>query len=155
MSILLGFSTFALAATRPLQGRGTSATPYRITSAADWAIFADDVAAGKSEGKYYTLTRNIETNVTVGTKEQPFKGIFDGKSKTITFTIDAKTAGLTQGTAPFRCISGATIRRLNANSTIEAYGGDAGGLVGYVMPAGGKSTIENCRVTGKLILNQF
>ena len=85
VSIALAFGTYALAADRRLSGRGPSSRPYLITSAADWATFANDVAAGKSAGKYYALTKNIETNVAVGTEAQPFMGVFDGRNKTITF----------------------------------------------------------------------
>ena len=82
----------------------------------------------------------------LGTLQTPFAGIFDGNGKTMTLVLKLNGESLV---APFRYISGATIRNLRTAGGEEddpgVQSGDwASGLVGKVL--GGPNMIENCEV---------
>ena len=75
----------AQAATMPLSGEGTQASPYLVTSTTDW----NDLAAYISEntdsltGQYVQLTADLDFSSTSITPLTIFNGDFDGNSKTI------------------------------------------------------------------------
>ncbi|MCR5659423.1 MAG: choice-of-anchor J domain-containing protein [Bacteroidales bacterium] len=115
-----------------------------------WAQFAEYVSEGVSfEGVTLTLDENITVTDVVGSENEPFCGIFDGNNNTINanITSDGKAA------APFRYISGATIRDLTVTGSITCADYHAGGLVGYAFS--GTNTIENCLVSTTLHIKTY
>ena len=131
----------------PTQGAGTVDDPYIISSADDWYDFAHNVTIGRNYSGYHVkLTANISVSKMAGNYQaddnyQPFSGIFDGNNKTLTLNVS------NQGrfAAPFKCVSGATIKNLRTAGTISG-GGNADGklLAGIVGMSFGNTTITNC-----------
>ena len=118
----------------PKQGEGTEASPYLISSADDWNNFAQNVKLGRSySGSHVKLTADISV--------QPFSGIFDGNNKTLTLNVSNQS----RFAAPFKCVSGATIKNLRTAGTISG-GGNADGklLAGIVGVSFGNTTISGC-----------
>ena len=137
----------------PLSGAGTLENPWRITSVADWNVLAQNIIAGNSySGEYVQLDADIEITRVVGGHEgngvndRPFSGTFLGNNKTIT----AAFSSITWGAAPFRYISGATIKNLTVAGTITSNQYYTSGLVGF---ADGTNLIENCVVTATINQN--
>ncbi len=142
-------------------GSGIKEDPYMIASINDWNAFANDVIGGYSYvGEFVKLTSDIgtaETPVTtmvgnlVNTVYYSFKGTFDGNNKTLTFHYDFSE--LPKGerldhVAPFRYISGATIKDLKVTGDINMDRNDAGGLFCVNdISDGSKSYITNCTVS--------
>ncbi len=128
----------------PLPGSGTAADPYRISSVADWDIFATNVGAGFDTDSCYRLDADIGpvTN-TVGTSEYPFAGVFDGGSNTLTLALSGTDSFL----APFSTIGGATISNLVVDGTV-AGNMHCSGLVGRIVD--GTNVIENCEVAAAI-----
>lgn len=125
-------------------GSGTEADPYIIADAAGWAQFAADVNAGEDAGGYYRLAEGFDNSaspvtVTVGTAEHPFSGVFDGGGRTLTVNINDQRS---EGTAPFRYISGASIRNLTVTGSVAGHK-YVSGLVGF---ADAQNAVENCTV---------
>ena len=120
-------------------GNGTSSSPYEIASTNDWNTLADNLSTYQSS--YFKMTANVGTvTKMVGSKNTPFKGIFDGDGYTLTVDITDQT---NQGTAPFSCINNATIKNLKVTGTVTStYHGS--GLVGFTV---GDNTIENCHIS--------
>ena len=134
-----------------LSGSGTDGDPYRISSTADWNKFVHNVLDGNSyNSQYVKLMADIDITKCVGVYDdnaanaRPFSGTFLGNDHTITATI---TDNLHRGTAPFRYISGATIKNLTVAGTIASNQYHTSGLVGF---ASGTNLIENCIVTATL-----
>ncbi len=135
------------------EGSGTSADPYKISTAEDLAKLAVLVNKGigsyKNEEKYYKLTKDIDLSSKywkpIGTKTNPFKGVFDGDSHYINYTTVNSTLAATDYVGVFGYVSHAKAVIKNLNT----YGGHiealydrscAGGIVGK-LDAG---IIENC-----------
>ena len=137
----------------PLSGAGTLENPWRITSAADWNVLAQNIIAGNSySGEYVQLDADIEIAGGVGGHDEkaenghPFSGTFLGNNKTIT----AAFSSIAQGAAPFRYISGATIKNLTVAGTITSDQYYTSGLVGF---ADGENLIEGCIVSATINQN--
>ena len=99
-------------------------------------IFLDDIE----------LMEDISITTMVGTEENPFMGTFNGNDHTLSVSIQSDEAGA----APFRYISGATIKNLKVTGSVvetnNTEGGyHTGGLVGFAWS--GTNTIENCLVS--------
>ncbi|MBQ9666941.1 MAG: hypothetical protein IJV33_10790 [Bacteroidaceae bacterium] len=131
----------------PTQGAGTSGDPYLISSADDWNKFARNVNLGRSySGKYVKLADDISVSNVVGDFQsndsyQPFSGIFDGNGKTLTINLSNQS----RFAAPFKCVSGATIKNLRTTGTISGTGNAAGKLLsGVVGLSFGTTTITGC-----------
>ena len=92
------------------------------------------------KGKFFKMTANVSTTAMVGDYgTNAFMGTFDGDGHTLTVSY----TGITEDrTAPFRRISGATIKNLHTAGTIETSARYASGIVGYSRYY---SKIENCR----------
>ena len=125
----------------------TEDNPITISSADEWNTFATNVNNGTENysGKYVKLTANISVSEKVGmvsgsTQVNPFRGTFDGNSKTITATITDNSNG---GTALFCYINGATIKNLTLEGTITG-NMHAAALVGF--SKGVDNKIQNCTV---------
>ena len=138
----------------PLSGTGESSTdPYLIQNAGDWWYFANTVNNGNSySGKYVQLEADIDIDLPVGvrtsdTDTKPFSGTFLGNNKTIQVSL---VSDGNSGLAPFRQISGATIKDLTVAGTISSSSYHTAGLVGF---ADGTNTIEHCIVGATLNIN--
>ena len=72
-----------------LSGEGTETNPYKIGTANELAFLAEKINAGEAKyvGKHYELVSDINLAgkewVPIGTKDMPFKGVFDGRGKII------------------------------------------------------------------------
>ena len=130
-----------------LSGAGTPEAPYLIASADDWNAFADNVNWGYGVDASYRLVADVSgaTGI-VGWAYYPFSGVFDGGGHTLGVAIE-ETGTYDSETAPFRCISGATISNLVVSGTVTGRVHCAG-LVGYV--SGGTNLIENCLVSATI-----
>ena len=127
-------------------GSGTADSPYILTSAADWESFTFNVNDGSDADKYFKLANDWDNSaapVTAiwGTEAHPFTGNFDGNGRTLYVNISDTE---TQGTAPFRNVKGATLRKLTVAGEVTGTS-HAAGLVGFVR-AGGTTTISDCIV---------
>lgn len=126
-----------------LTGSGTSASPYLITSADDWDVFAGNSAYWAS-GVCVRLDANITVSNMVGTSSPKYQGTFDGNWHTLTFNkgTEAVDGQFNEDyCAPFRYINGATIKNLTVQGTIISKKKFVGGFVGS---ATGKCYITNC-----------
>ncbi len=131
----------------PTQGAGTVDDPYIISSAEDWNDFAYNVRIGRSySGQYLKLTSDISVSTMAGAYQaddncQPFSGTFDGDGHTLTLNVS------NQGrfAAPFKCVSGATIRNLHTTGTIDGTDNSDGKLLaGLIGVSFGNTTISGC-----------
>ena len=128
-------------------------TAYQIVSTVTdpstemtWNEFAQHVNNGHIFLYDIELMENISINTMVGTEENPFMGTFNGNGYTLSVSIQSNEAGA----APFRYISGATIKNLKVTGSVvetnTTEGGyHTGGLVGFAWS--GTNTIENCLVS--------
>ena len=138
------------AAQAQFSGSGTESDPYLISSSSDWSSLASKVNSGTNySGKYFRLTSDITISGStqaymVGTMSgetssgNAFSGNFNGDGHTI--TISYSTSSGFYYTAPFRYISGATIKNVKVAGTMNVYK-FMGSLVGYCL---GTNNIENC-----------
>ena len=120
------------------EGDGSEGNPYIISSAEGWDYFCDCLQDNDTwnrfSGKTVKLGADISITRSAGSSGHEFMGTFDGDYHTLTVNITATT---TQGTAPFREIRGATIRKLittgSVNGTLHA-----------------ANTIEHCKVAANV-----
>ena len=133
-----------------LTGSGTSESPWQISSAADWDIFAGWINNEEHASEYYKLMTNIPTQTEidngtvgvttmVGTDELSFYGVFDGNGKTITINYTGVNY-----MAPFYDTYDANIHNLNVTGNIVASAGSSAGLIGVNY---GTTTITNVTVS--------
>ena len=128
----------------PLSGEGTEASPYLITSAADWNVFAERVSYGLGADKYYQLTADIIVSTMIGTSDESFSGVFDGNWHKITFNKGTAENPFNKDyCAPFRYVEDATIQNLTVDGTIISSEKYVGGMVGYYY-ASESGNIVNC-----------
>ena len=132
----------------PTQGTGTEEHPYLISSADDWNKFAHNVTYGRSySGQYVKLTNDISVTTMAGGYQdddnyQPFSGTFDGDGHTLTLNVNNQS----RFAAPFKCVSGATIKNLRTAGTIDGTGNADGKLLaGIIGVSFGNTTITRCR----------
>lgn len=109
---------------------------YLIGSEQDWRLFSSVIQTIPTANA--RMTADISVTTMLGSSDNPFSGIFDGNSHTLTMTYNT-TEGMT---GPFRYARGATIRNLHTAGTITTSGKFAGGLIGFAYNA---NTITNCR----------
>ena len=133
-------------------GSGSASDPYLISSSSEWNSLASNVNSGTSySGKYFKMTSDITIsgstqNYMVGTMSgetssgNAFSGNFNGDGHTI--TISYSTSSGFYYTAPFRYISGATIKNVKVAGTMSVYK-YMGSLVGYCM---GTTTLKTASV---------
>ena len=121
-----------------IKWNATESTDLIISSADDWNAFAKSVEDGNDySGKTVELDADINVETMVGTNDHKFKGTFDGKGHTLTFT---KNAG-EQYCAPFRYVENATIMNLHTAGTITSSKKFGAGIVAHTK---GTTTISNC-----------
>ncbi len=133
------------------EGDGSEGNPYIISDEEGWEYFCDCLQDNDTwnrfSGKTVKLGADISITRTAGSSDHEFMGTFDGDYHTLTVNITETT---TQGTAPFREIRGATIRKLittgSVNGTLHA-----AGLVGFARgDSSVTNTIENCKVAANV-----
>ena len=120
---------------------------YTIKNADGWDYFCQriqyDANLDGFSGKTVELAANISVAKMAGTV-RPFKGTFDGKGNTLTFT----PTEVGMFCAPFTYTNGATICNLHAMGVIEAGSNSyIGGLVG---DCEGNLTIRDCHVSTQI-----
>ena len=114
---------------------------YEIASKEDWQAFCALVEDGQTAvDAKMTKDVDLETDITMaGTANKPYAGTFDGQNHTLTVNWDAGSA---KDVAPFRRVSGATIRNLRTEGAIRSDGYYLGGLIDEAY--GGSNTVANC-----------
>ena len=133
-----------------MDGLGTAAYPYQISTAEQLKLFRDIVngAGGQTQnrGAYAVLTADIDLNNEPWTpigpdRDSAYTGTFDGQGHTVknlsvTVNVQPGRAGL------FGCVKDGTIRKLTVAGSVSctANQGWCGGIAGYAMD----ETIENC-----------
>ena len=133
-----------------MDGLGTAAYPYQISTADQLKLFRDIVngAGGQTHnrGAYAVLTADIDLNNESWTpigpdRDSAYTGTFDGQGHTVknlsvTVNVQPGRAGL------FGCVKDGTIRKLTVAGSVSctANQGWCGGIAGYAMD----ETIENC-----------
>ena len=125
----------------------TGTNEYTIKTATGWNLFCDALqdnnAYNRFSGKTVKLANDISVTRAAGSQGHEFMGTFEGNNRTLAVTLDDVS---TQGTAPFREISGATIKRLNVTGSVNGTT-HAAGLVGFARGnASVINTIEDCKV---------
>ena len=132
----------------PFEGAGSYDDPYLINSADDWTSFAHNVSNGNNySGQYVKLTNDISVTTMAGGYQaddnyQPFSGTFDGDGHTLTLNVNNQS----RFAAPFKCVSGATIKNLRTAGTIDGTGNADGKLLaGIIGVSFGNTTITGCR----------
>ena len=104
-------------------GSGTEADPYVINNTDEWQLLVDSVSAGNNySGKFFRLGDDISVTTMVGTSGFTFNGTFDGNGHTLNVTFSGSGTDNTAGTAPFKYISGATIKNLHVTGSISTTG---------------------------------
>ena len=134
----------AVAVADELPGTGVDGDPFRIASAADWALFASNVNRGMALGDdypYYRLDASIGSAAapitqTVGTDAHHFRGNFDGGSNTIHVAL----SGSTQGTALFSRTDKVNIHDIKVTGSVSSTANHAAGLLGICC----STTIVQC-----------
>ena len=124
---------------------------YTIQNNLGWEVFCydlqDNATFNRFSGKTVKLGENITITRIAGSEGHEFCGIFDGNQKTLTVNINETS---TQGTAPFREISGATIKNLSVAGSVTGTT-HAAALVGF--SRSGTNTIEDCNVSANVTVN--
>lgn len=139
---------------QPLQGDGSSASPWLISSLPEMLAFTYYVNEGNSmKGQFVKVTKDIKgITIPVGVYDDqnksyiPFKGSFDGGEKTLTVSIeqDGKhTGGLFANLGDSASVSNVVVAG-KVSSDLAA-----GALAGYV-GSSSKLKISNCKSTAKV-----
>lgn len=124
-------------------GEGTEESPYIIASETDWNGLANNVYLGEIHScDHFKMSNDISVTTMVGSHPDEntyisFDGTFDGDGHILTVTY----SGSGDCTAPFTCISGATIKNLHITGTIATTGMRPASIASFVAD---NSTISNC-----------
>ena len=134
-----------------INGTGTQDDPYVIDIVQGLEVFRNSVNSGKTtynaKDVYVQLGANIDLNNVewspIGTKEKPFKGIFDGNGKTVSNVVAAGDNNI----GFFGYANTCTIKNLKL-ANVNVTGSDCvGAVAGQVYSS---STIDNCHVSGNI-----
>ena len=128
------------------EGEGTEDDPYLIQTYDDWVELVDRLNYGKSvKGEVFRMTADIDTEgQTAGAQEaHPFDGIFDGDGHTLSYSKGSSSVFALERCAPFRYVSGATIRHLRTTGAIHTVQQYAGGIVSMVNGSG-RTMLTDC-----------
>ena len=135
-------------ATTPVNGNmtvGVSFTEkdhYEIKSVADWKTFCELVNNAGQNGMNVKMTADVNIGSDIakaGTSSTPYRGTFDGQNHVLTLNWkDNENSDI----APFRRVSGATIKNLRTEGSITARYYYLSGLIDEA--AGGNITVSNC-----------
>ena len=131
-------------------GAGTQANPYLICNETDLRNLATVVNAGVSyPNTYFRLQNNIALAqgafTPIGNSTTPFRGHFDGNSKSITNLTMSNTSGDHNGL--FGMLIGGSIKDLTVGGTVA--GGDTtGAIVGSAVNSVIRNCVNNAAITG-------
>ena len=122
-------------------GTGKKDDPYIIPNAAELAFFSQSVQTDYYEGKYVSLTADIDLNdkpwTPIGNNGNSFVGVFDGNGHTVSHVnvnlSNTKEVGLFGKTGNFGAADGGSINNLTVrDSTITGTEcEDVGAVAGY------------------------
>ncbi|AEA21736.1 peptidase M26 [Prevotella denticola] len=113
---------------------------FEIATKDDWKVFCALVAGGQT-GINAKMTADVDlgTDIAmVGTTNNLYGGTFDGQNHTLTVNWDAGSAN---DVAPFRRVSGATIKNLRTEGAIRSDSYYLGGLIDEAI---GENTVTGC-----------
>ena len=134
----------SIEAGKPYIVRWNEGLNLTIKSTYGWNAFAEAVNGGKSfAGKTVLLGADIDVSTMVGTADCPFSGTFEGAGHTLNVSI----SGDGDGAAPFRYVSGATIRNVKTTGSVSG-GNHCAGLVGIAL--GSTNSIRDCYVSASV-----
>ncbi len=131
-------------------GSGTQIDPYLICNETDLRNLATVVNAGVSyPNTYFRLQNNIALAqgafTPIGNSTTPFRGHFDGNSKSITNLTMSNTSGDHNGL--FGMLIGGSIKDLTVGGSVA--GGDTtGGIVGSAVNSVIRNCVNNAAITG-------
>ena len=128
-------------------GEGTEASPYLISSTADWTKLFLDLATGENTytGKVFRLTQDIDCGgMCVGTDEHPFSGTFDGDGHTLTLNVGSEYNPSDMAKAPFYRVSEATFRHLHTAGKVCTNAQYTGGIISQVKGGSGITRLYDC-----------
>ena len=113
---------------------------FPIATAADWKAFCALVNGGQNAvDAKMTADVDLGTDIAmVGTTNNLYGGTFDGQNHTLTVNWDAGSAN---DVAPFRRVSGATIKNLRTEGAIRSDSYYLGGLIDEAI---GENTVTGC-----------
>ena len=132
---------------------GTNDSPILLYSAGDWSNLSG--LADKELSVNAKMMNDFTITEMLGSKDHPFKGVFDGNGHTLTVNLALKVPDDydTIIAGPFRHIRSATIKNLHVDGKMTNYDRKRwyfpGGLVGKCHT--GSSLITNCRVSTEII----
>jgi len=157
-----------------LEGSGTQASPYKITSEDDWKQFCIIVNEQNSLDSWAVLTADIDVNVSTasdlyqkmvgrpvpsgssGLSYHSYKGTFDGHGHTLFFyfsksALNGQSSDVGKYIAPFGFVRGATIKNLKVDGsmTVPSSGNSNNDkqnkfAAGIVGSASDNTIIQNC-----------
>ncbi len=129
-------------------GSGSETDPWLIQTVGDWAQLVTDVNGGNSyAGRVFRMTMDITVTTEVGSDAaHAFCGTFDGDGHTLTYTKrgDGDNYRVSERCAPFRYVSGATIRHLKTSGYVDTSEQYAGGIISMV-EGPGVTTLSDCQ----------
>ena len=158
----------------------TSAEPIEISSAAELKRYIDNYGTGLSAQygqptDYVVLTADIDMSVlntagnpdgdvvynTIGTEENPFAGVFDGRGYSISnlridASVDTEEAGIenNQYAGLFGVTNGATIKNVSISQNITiTTGGCVTSYVGALVGKAQNTSIQYVQITAKVNYN--
>ena len=136
--VMQSFTTLATpAATAPVNDDGTSAQSFTLTLVPDIVSKSSDI---KAMGGYYKLASNFEVDESVGSAEDPFKGIIDGNLTPISTSVPL-VAYADSAIIRNVIISSASVS--SGASTVETSNSALGAICNY---AYGATRIYNCGI---------
>lgn len=115
---------------------------YEIKSAADWKTFCELVNNAGQNGMNVKMTADVNIGSDIakaGTSRIPYRGTFDGQNHVLTLNWKDNA---NSDIAPFRRVSGATIKNLRTEGSIQSSNFFLSGLIDEA--AGGNITVSNC-----------
>ena len=141
-----------------MDGLGTAAYPYQISTADQLKLFRDIVNGSNGQtqnrGAYAVLTANIDLNnepwTPIGPSESgSYTGTFDGGGHTIS---GLNVTGKFQFAGLFGAVTGGTIKNLTVAGNVSSSSSQcgAGGIVGYASNAVIKNCSNHCSVSGSV-----
>lgn len=129
--------------TPPFSGSGTEASPYLITTEAEFNLIGMNPRLLES---HYRLDANLDFTggfTQLSSEEAPFYGSFDGNGNTMSNITHTKTTAFT---GVFGMVAKGVISNITVNNVNVTGGVFAGGLVGYSL-----GTVTQARSTGSVI----
>lgn len=113
---------------------------YELFELTQLISFAEKVNSGETAVNAKLMADidiTSKSDFTIGTKDNPFSGVFDGNGYTLTVNITSTE----EAAAPFSYAGGVTIKNLTIAGTVATSAKYAGGFIGSTK---GTVTFENC-----------